>query len=96
MNRWLIVLPIAGLVAFAGILGFRVGQPVTETDIINRYAAEYVAEFGAGAVLTDCLATAGTGNVRLVVRCQHPDGREAIYPAGPRGGLLEMNTGPEA
>ena len=90
------LLPLLGLIAIAAILGWRFGRPVTETDIINSYAAEYVETFGAGAQLTDCLATAGTGDVRLVVRCTHPDGRQAVYPAGARGQLMEQTEGPEA
>ncbi|MEY1555040.1 hypothetical protein AB3Y40_05345 [Yoonia sp. R2331] len=93
--RWL-HLPFAGLICLAAVLGWRTGQPVTETEIIDRYAAKYVATFGAGARLTDCVATAGHGDVRLVVRCQHSDGRQAVYPAGAKGQLLDMAGGPEA
>lgn len=96
MKRELSFLSLLGIAGIAAILGWRMGQPVTETDIISRYAADYVETHGAGAKLTDCVATPGTGDVRLVVRCSHPDGRRAVYPAGPRGELLELQERPEA
>ncbi len=96
MNRWVIMMPVAGLAGLAAILGFRMGQPMTETEIINRYAAEYVETFGGEAMLTDCIATAGKGTVRLIVQCTHADGRRAVFPAGNRGELLPLTEGPEA
>ena len=84
-KRWIIA-PIAALAIVAGYLGLQLGQPVTETDIINRYAALYVQEQGGSAKVTDCVATPSQrSEVRLVVRCTDPDGTIHSYFAGPRG-----------
>ena len=84
-HRWLFA-PIAAMTVAAGYLGLQMGQPVTETEIITRYAAHYVAEQGSGAQMIDCLAIPNQRrDVRLVVRCTHPDGRIHSYYAGPRG-----------
>lgn len=78
--------PVAALAVFAGYLGLQLGQPVTETEIITKYASLYVKQTRNGAQMTDCLATPNTRtDVRLVVRCTHPDGTIHSYYAGPRG-----------
>lgn len=84
-RRWIIA-PIAALAVVAGYVGLQLGQPVTETEIITQYAAIYVRENGGAAQITDCLATPSQHpDVRLVVRCTHPDGTVHSYFAGPRG-----------
>lgn len=86
--RWLF-LPFAAMVALAGVLGFRMGQPLSETDIINHFAAVYLAQAGNGAAPTDCLAIANPDPaIRLVVVCTHPGGAVYQYPVGPRGRLI--------
>ncbi len=90
-------LPLLGLIAVAAILGWRFGQPVTESEIINRYAAEYVHKIGAGARLEDCYGKpAAARAVRLVVVCRHPSGVVHSYPTGRGGALVGMSEGPEA
>ena len=91
---WL--LPVAALTVAAGYLGWRLGQPVTETAIIDRFAARYLSEAPAGAARTDCLARAGQGEVRLTVICTHPGGAIFVYPAGPRGQLPDLPRAPGA
>ena len=91
---WL--LPVAALTVAAGYLGWRLGQPVTESEIIERFAARYLSQAPAGAARTDCLARAGQGAVRLTVICAHPDGAVFVYPAGPRGRLLDPPAAPDA
>lgn len=89
--RWLFA-PFAALTVAAGYLGLQLGQPVTETEIITRYAAAYVDEQGRGAQLSDCLATPNQrADVRLVVRCTHPEGTVYSYYAGPRGELRPVD-----
>ena len=84
-RRWIIA-PIAALATLAGYLGLQLGQPLTETEIITKYAVIYVADHGKGAQLTDCHATPNMRtDVRLVVRCAHPSGTIHDYFAGPRG-----------
>ena len=91
-HRWIIT-PIAALTVLAGYVGLQLGQPVTETDIINQYAAIYVAENGHAAKMTDCLATPSQHpDVRLVVRCTHPDGTIHSYFAGPRAELRDPTS----
>ena len=93
-GRWLF-LPVAALVVLAGYLGLRAGMPVSETAIIDSYAARYLADAPEGAAPTDCVARPGEGAVRLTVRCIHASGTVYEYDAGPRGGLLAEREGPQ-
>ena len=95
-NLWLFS-PLVGLILLAGVLGYRLGRPVSETAIINSYADRYVAEYGGSR--TDCLARpGGTAAVRLSVECRSPSGGLVIYAVCARGGLISVNVGkvPEA
>ena len=61
------------LTVVAGLFVYRAGfvaANITETDVINHYAALYVAEGPEGASLSDCAAQPGaeTG-VWLVINC---------------------------
>lgn len=88
-------IPFAGLVVIAGIVGYRMGQLPGETEIINRYAATYVAMAGDGAALTDCAATPHPDPaVRLVINCAHPGGLTTTFYAGHRGEALPEPSGP--
>ncbi|WP_322892736.1 MULTISPECIES: hypothetical protein [unclassified Yoonia] len=88
-------IPFAGLVVVAGIIGYRMGQMPSETEIIARYAATYVAMAGDGAALTDCVATTHPDPaVRLVINCAHPDGLTTTFYAGPRGEAMPQPQGP--
>lgn len=89
-QRWLFA-PVAALVVFAGYLGLRMGQPLTETDLITHFARSYVETQGNGAALTDCLAMPSAHpDVRLIVVCSHPNGEIFTYPSGPRGQLRDI------
>ena len=94
MNRQALFLPLAALVVLTGYLGLRLGQPPSETEIIARYAARYVAEAGPGAQVTDC-AAAPHPQARMVVVCHHSDGASYRYVVGARGGLIRSG-GPSA
>lgn len=97
MSRRLFFLPLIGLIAFAAYLGLRAGEVPTETDIINRYAAAYVAQAGTGAQLTDCAATTHPDDaVRMVINCAHPSGVLITYYVGHRGEALPEPIGPSA
>jgi hypothetical protein len=73
----------------AGYAGLRLGQPVTEAEIIRNFAAFYVAEQAESAALTDCIATPDLRpDIRLVVRCTHPHGTTYSYYSGARGERL--------
>lgn len=98
MPRWLWWMPLVVLTVFAGLLVFRQGYVaanITETDVINHYAAIYVAEGPEGAKVTDCAARPGTADgVWLVVSCggaahlvQYPVDRlgRLVDPVAPEG-----------
>lgn len=92
VSAWLFA-PLAALVVFAGYLGLRLGQPVSETEIITDFAARYVVQVGDGAAMTDCLARPATApDIRLIVVCTHPSGAVYRYPSGPRGELRMGDT----
>ena len=93
--RWLYFLPLAGLVAYAAYLGWQRGQLPTETEIINRYAAAYLAMAPEGAQVTDCAATPHPDEtIRMVITCAHPLGLTTTYFVGPRGEALPQPQGP--
>ncbi|MHA6325588.1 hypothetical protein [Roseivivax sp. CAU 1753] len=78
MPRWALFLPFALIVALAALFGWRQGwlvANVTETEVIEDYAARYMtarhaAGTGAGAAPTDCRARPDPGAVSwLVVVC---------------------------
>ncbi|MEL6640668.1 MAG: hypothetical protein AAFP98_05040 [Pseudomonadota bacterium] len=93
VSRLWLFAPFVGLLLFAGYLGLRLGQPLSETDIITQFAAHYVTQTGQGAAMTDCLAVpSNLEDVRLVVTCTHPDGTVYEFPSGPRGELRPLNT----
>lgn len=73
MPRWLWWTPLAVLTVVAGLLVFRMGYVaahMTETDVINHYAALYVAEGPKGARVTDCAARPGDAKgVWLIISC---------------------------
>jgi hypothetical protein len=77
-----IALPLAGLLAVAGAFGLWLGlstAPPTESEIIERQAARYVAETGGERL--DCFAVpSGVDGVRLIVICE-PEGGEVWFAA---------------
>ena len=77
-----IALPLAALLALAGALGLYLGVssvPPGESEIIERYAAEYVAQ--TGGARTDCYGVpSGVEGVRMIVICE-AEGSEAWFRA---------------
>lgn len=73
MPRWLWWMPLVVLTLVGGLLMYRQGfvaANMTETDVINHYAAIYVAEGPEGAKVSNCAARPGdTENVWLIVSC---------------------------
>lgn len=91
MPRYLWWAPVGLLILGMALVGLRWGRmaaTVTETDVINHYAAQYVAEGPESARLTDCVAVPGTIDpVWIVVRCG--EGAEARhFPVDRRGRLV--------
>lgn len=83
---------MAVLTIVAGLLVFRQGwiaAHMTETDVINFYAARYRADHGGQNA--DCLAVPGRQEgVWIEVRCG-----DVIYPVDRSGRLVEVTqTGP--
>ncbi|MEM8577650.1 MAG: hypothetical protein AAGF60_07340 [Pseudomonadota bacterium] len=91
-------LPFGGLLAAVAVLGLRYGgqaAALTETDVINTYAARYVAAQGEGARLTDCVARPGQGEVWLVVSCTAPGGTPIYdYHVNRFGALIDPPAPP--
>lgn len=91
-RRWLFVLPLVALALVVANLGLRTGlqqATLTETEVINRYAARYLDEGAAGASLRDCLAVPSDADALwLVVRCgPDPDGVTYSYHVDSFGSL---------
>lgn len=86
----MIFAPFALLTVFAAYLGWRMGKPMGETEIINHYADAYVRDHGG--VLTDCLARpSDISGARIVIACEN--GSQSVrYTVGPRGGLIDTNV----
>ena len=76
------ILPLAAILACAGAVGLYLGvtsAPISEGEIIERYAAEYVASTGGDRL--DCYGVpAGVEGVRLMVICE-AEGAEAWFAA---------------
>ena len=68
--------PFGVFLVFWAVIGFRYGSKAvgtTETEVINRYAAQYLEDAGEGAMLTDCMAYPGTElGIWLVISCAPP------------------------
>ena len=100
MPRWLWFAPLACLAVAAAGWGFRMGwiaATITETDVIETFAAEYTSTVGAGAKRTDCVARPGTGQgVWITVTCTAPDGRPYRYSADRFGRRLPADAVPKS
>ncbi|MGJ8622277.1 MAG: hypothetical protein ACSHW1_05820 [Yoonia sp.] len=95
MRSPLFFLPFAALLVFVAYLGFQYGRLPSETEIINRYAAAYMASAPSGAAPTDCAATSHPDEaIRMVINCVHPFGVITTYFVGPRGAALPQPQGP--
>ncbi|MCO4848719.1 MAG: hypothetical protein KC448_12205 [Yoonia sp.] len=87
MTRWWLFLPVGAMTVFAGLLGWRLGAPRSDTVIINFYAADYIAQ--TGAVANHCAARPSFDQgTRMVIECIQPAGSGLRYIVGPRGGLI--------
>lgn len=91
MPRWLWWAPFALLTLAGAIYVFRLGliaATITETDVINRYAQDYVEGAGAGAAFEDCHARPAEDEpgIWIVVVCVGSEGRQS-YHVNRFGGL---------
>ena len=96
MPRWLWWMPLVLVTVLAGLFAYRAGYVaanLTETDVINHYAARYVAEGPDGAKVTDCSAQPGQSeDVWLVVICGGP-AHVVRYSVDRFGRLVEGGSG---
>ena len=73
MPRRLIFLPVLALIAVVAGIGLMLGgraATTTETEVIERMAARYLADAGTGAARLDCEARpAVSDDLWLVVAC---------------------------
>jgi peptidoglycan/LPS O-acetylase OafA/YrhL len=93
--RRLILLPLMAVVlagaGLAAVLGVRAAT-TTETEVIARVAALYVAEAGGGAARTDCRARpARSAELWLLVICER-DGRGRQYFIDRFGRVADRGT----
>lgn len=83
MPRWLRWTPLALATCLVALGAFRFGWQVihlTETDVINRYAARYIDEAGPDASAADCAALpAEMRGVWITLHCAAPGGAPVIY-----------------
>ncbi|WP_101068318.1 hypothetical protein [Roseovarius salinarum] len=81
MPRWLVFAPLLALVGAAAVFGLTLGwkaATTTETQVIDRIAQRYLAEHGAGAAASDCVARpARSDGLWLVVSCRPARGAGA-------------------
>lgn len=96
-RRIMYFLPVAALVAFAAYLGLRAGRLPSESEIIDTYAAAYLAMAPQGARETDCAAAPHPSpDIRLAIICTHASGVQTTFLAGPRGAAVDPATLPDA
>ncbi len=79
-RRAVLFLPLAAITLIAALFAYRQGYiaaNLTETDVINQYAAQYVAEHQG--LYADCTANPGNPPVWLVITCAPDDGMAITY-----------------
>ncbi len=96
MPRWLLWTPIAALTVATAFFGVRAGWHVsdlTESDVINRAAANYL-QGGAERQATDCAAKPSEQKgVWLIVTCSSSKGAFEVYEAS-RYGKVRLGAAP--
>ena len=96
MPRWMLFAPMIALVAASAAIGLSLGRKAmrgSETDVIIKVVARYIAEAGGGARPTDCTARPATSrNLWLVVSCIRPDGQGREYFIDRFGGVRHVDT----
>lgn len=95
MARWMLFVPVMALVAAVAGIGLMLGGRfvgTTETETIERFAARYLAEAGAGAARSDCVARpAQSDGLWLVVACDLRGDERFEYFVDAYGRLAHAN-----
>ncbi|MDU8910533.1 hypothetical protein [Aestuariicoccus sp. MJ-SS9] len=93
-GRWIWFAPVALITLLGAVLAFRLGwirAHLTETDVIEAYAARYLDRAGAGARASDCVAYPAQGQgLWLIVACTDPSGAGWRYGVNRFGGLKSV------
>jgi len=82
---------VLGLCLVAAVLGLiwgrQAAQPLSETEVIERWASDYVRRQGADAQRTDCLARPGPAGIWMVIVCTPTKAGAVphVYQIGPDG-----------
>ena len=96
MTRLWLFSPVAAMVGGAGYIGFQMGQPISETDVINHQATAWVKTGPNGAALTDCVArSTAQDNLWMVITCTHENGETRHVPIGQRGDVTSLEDVPD-
>jgi len=93
--RPVLFLPFAAFVALSGYVGWQMGQPLTETEVLDFYAADWVQTGPEGAATTDCFGLPGEDPaVWIVITCSRGDDVRRTE-IGPRGRGARQIEGPD-
>ena len=96
VDRRFLFLPFAAFVALSGYVGWQMGQPLSETDVLDFYAAEWVDTGPEGASASDCFGVPGdTAEVWIVVTCTRDDTIQQTEVA-PNGHRITAPKEPQA
>lgn len=88
--RPVLFLPFAAFVALSGYVGWQMGQPLSETDVLDFYAADWVKTGPEGAAATDCFGVPGESpDVWIVVTCTRGDAVRQIDVAPNGRGIVQ-------
>lgn len=91
MNRRLLFLPFAAFVALSGYVGWQMGQPLSETDVLDFYAADWVKTGPAEAATSDCFGVPGeTDDIWIIVTCTRGDTTRQTHVAPNGRGVIQQ------
>lgn len=98
-HPWLLWAPLAALTAATAVFGLRTGWQVatlTETDVINSIAADYVTN-APNRKITDCSAAPSKrAGIWLTVTCAPTDASAQQFHVNRFGGLEALTALPQA
>ncbi len=97
MTRRPVIALVVVAVLAAAYFGYRAGRIPTDAEILTTYAARYISLAGEDARPEDCEGRPHEAEaIRMVIVCAAPEGSQAIFFVGPRGGPVAPPEGPDA